>query len=199
MKLSIGLTAALAGCAAAAQQAAQVYMFRNDASPSTSTPAISPSFARTILLQRLAATGGGPSTDHLPSDIDADTAVELMNDYAVRGFSVGEKAKSSPYQAVVIIDGFTEDQMEKMSSRFEMQSAFTIEAPPLSSASGDFPKNGLYNVGFTRDAPICALESLLNPTDPECWSGKSTVLKYSTQKVFGWHLKKCHLGRANQT
>lgn len=183
MKLSTGLAAALAGCAAAAQQAAQVYMFRNDASPSSSTPAISPSLARIILLQRLAARGNGPSTDDLPSDIDADTAVELMNEYAVKGFAIGEEATDAPYQAVVMIDGFTEEQMEKMGSRFEMQPAFTIAAPPSSSASDNFIKNDLYNVGVINGAPTCALEFVLNPTEPACWSGKSTVAKYSIQKV----------------
>lgn len=183
MKLTIGLTAALAGCAAAAQQAAQVYMFRNDASPSSTTPAISPSLARLILLQRLAARGHGPSTDDLPTDFDIETAVKLMNEYGVKGFSIGEAATDFPYQAVVMIDGFTEEQMEKMNNRFDMQPAFTIEAPPSSSASDNFIKNDLYNVGVTNGAPTCALEFVLNPTEPACWSGKSTVAKYSVQKV----------------
>lgn len=183
MKLSIGLAAALAGCATAAQQAAQVYMFRNDASPGSSTPALPPSLARLILLQRLAVRGNGPSTDDIPTDMDLETAVDLMNEYGVKGFSIGEEATESPYQAVVMIDGFTEDQMKSMDTRFEMQPAFMIESPPSSSASDNLIKNDLYNVGVTNGAPTCALQSVLNPTERACWSGKSTVAKYSIQKV----------------
>lgn len=183
MKLSIGLAAALAGCATAAQQAAQVYMFRNDASPSSSTPALPPSLARLILLQRLAVRGSGPSTDDIPTDMDLETAVNLMNEYGVKGFSIGEEATESPYQAVVMIDGFTEDQMKSMDSRFEMQPSFMIDSPPSSSASDNLIKNDLYNVGVTNGAPTCALQSVLNPTERACWSGKSTVAKYSIQKV----------------
>lgn len=180
MKLTIGLAAALAGYATAAQQAAQVYMFRSD--DSNSTPSVSPSLARLILLQRL-THGNGPSVDEFPSDVDVDTAVDFVNEFGADGFSMGEGATNDPYQAVVMIDGFTDEQMEKISGKFDMQPAFTIEAPPSSSANDNLIKNDLYNIGLDNGMPKCALESVLNPTETACWVGKSTVAKYSVQKV----------------
>ncbi|KAG8418616.1 hypothetical protein J3459_012219 [Metarhizium acridum] len=77
MKLTAGLITAFAGYVAAAQQSAEVFIVpTGDAS---SPPAITPSLARLLLLQRLAPSGRGLSLHDIPNGVGTEHAVSLIN------------------------------------------------------------------------------------------------------------------------
>lgn len=180
MKLTTGLIAAFAGCAAAAQQAAQVYMLPR---PDSSTPTISRSLARLILLQRLAPSGKGPSYSELPDGTDADDFVSLMNQFGKAPaplFTDGEA--TSPRQLVVMLEGMTERQIDDMSKAFDVKPAFAISNPPSGAAHEQLAHTDFYNLGVTNHNE-CSLLDLANPSQEGCWSGKSAVKRLNVQKV----------------
>ncbi|KAI9172169.1 endoplasmic reticulum membrane protein [Paramyrothecium foliicola] len=179
MKLSAGITAALVGCAAAAQQAAQVYMLPSP--KTTSSPAISRSVARLILLQRLAPAGKGPSIKDLPNDADAEEVVALLNDYATTGSSLFSDSESSPSQLVVMLEGMTEEQIKEAGDAFDAP-AFTVSDPPSASAHDKLFKLDFYNAGATKEHK-CSLSQVANPTEEQCWSGKAAVARYDISKT----------------
>lgn len=183
MKLNLGLAAALAGFAAAAQQAAEVYIISNGAPESTSTPSISPSLARLILLQRLAPAGKGPSTADIPDGADAESVVDLMNQFGKEPLSLfGEGEPVSPRQLVVMLEGLTDEQIKEMGKALDTKPAFTIADPPSSSAHDKLVKGDFYNAGVAKEHK-CLVGEVTNPFADHCWSGMSTVAKYNVQKV----------------
>lgn len=189
MKLTFGLTAALAGCAVAAQQAADVYILPTAASSasSSSTPSISRSLARLILLQRLAPAGKGPSISEIPDDSDIDNVVSMMNQFGKEPVSLFGQGAGSPSQLVVMLEGLTGEQMKDLGGTFNSNPAFTIADPPNSGAHDNLLKNDFYNVGITNEHK-CSLQQVSNPFEEQCWSGKSTVAKYNVQKVLSLQL-----------
>ncbi|KAG9258132.1 uncharacterized protein F5Z01DRAFT_633131 [Emericellopsis atlantica] len=183
MKLTLGLTAALAGCAAAAQQAAHVYMFRGDADShqTTATPSITPSLARLILLQRVSPLGKGPSVAEIPENVDDKTVADLMNQFGGPSESLFEDDTTTPSQALILIEGLTDSEMKEMDGKFGMGAAFTISAPPASSAHDSLLKNDIYNAGIASQHS-CSISQVLNPFAKECWSESAAVAKYNVQK-----------------
>ena len=188
MKLTLGLSAALAGCAAAAQQAAQVYILPSD-TDSTSTPSISPSLARLILLQRLAPAGKGPSVADIPDGVDVDNVAELMSKYGGETASLfGQGQTVSPSQLVIMLEGLTGEQIKEVGEGLQTKPAFSIADPPAASAHDKLVKNDFYNVGITNEHE-CSIKEVTNPFEERCWSGRSTVAKYNIKKVgstLGW-------------
>lgn len=185
MKLNIGLAAALAGCAAAAQHAADVYILRDSAdSSSTSTPSITPSIARLLLLQRLAPAGKGPSVNDIPESADLAEVVSVMNQFGPAPVSLFDKlaATASPSQLLIMLEGLTDDQMKNMGSELKLKSSLQISDPPSSSAHDQLIGNDFYNVGMTKEHK-CSVSQVTNPFEEQCWSGHSTVAKYDVQKV----------------
>lgn len=182
MKLTVGLAAVLAGYAAAAQQAAEVYIFPKD-TDSVSAPSISPSLARLILLQRLAPAGKGPSVADIPDGTDVDSVVELMNKYGGETASLfGEGQAASPSQLVIMLEGLTNEQIKEIGSGFETKPAFTIADPPSAKAHDKLVKNDFYNAGITNEHK-CSVKEVTNPFEERCWSGRSTVARYNVKQV----------------
>lgn len=182
MKLTLGLATALAGCAAAAQQAAQIYILPSD-TDSTSTPSVSPSLARLILLQRLAPAGKGPSVSDIPDGADIDSVVELMNKYGGKSPSLfGQEQPVSPSQLVVMLEGLSDDQIKEVGEGFQKKPAFSVVDPPTATAHDKLVKNDFYNVGITNEHK-CSITEVTNPFEERCWSGRSTVAKYNVKKV----------------
>lgn len=183
MKLTIGLSAALASFAAAAQHAAEVYIL--PAPESASSTSISPSTARLILLQRLASNGKGPSFSDVPDDSDPEDLMSLMNTFAKESFQLfADEERVFPNQLVVMLEGMTDAQFKEIGIALEAQPAFTIPNPPSADAHETLVKNDFYNVGITN-AHKCSLDQVINPLEETCWSGKSTVAKYDVSKVIG--------------
>jgi hypothetical protein len=182
MKLTLGLAAGLAGCAAAAQQAAEVYIFPTDASATSTPPSVSPSLARLVLLQRLAPAGKGPSTADIPEGVDVGTVVELMNKYGGVGAPLFGEHSVSPSQLVIMLEGMTGDQIRELGEGLQTKPAFTITDPPAGSAHDKLVKNDFYNVGITNEHK-CSLMEVTNPFEERCWSGRSTVARYNVKKV----------------
>lgn len=181
MKLTIGLSAVLVSFAAAAQQAAEVYILPT--SQSVSTTSITPSLARLILLQRLASNGKGPSSRDIPDTVALEDVVALMNKYGKATEELfSEDQYASPSQLVVMLEGMTEDQMKEFSVAIDSQPAFTIANPPSSGAHENLVKNDFYNIGVSNEHG-CSLDQITNPFEKACWSGKATVAKYDVSKV----------------
>lgn len=183
MKLNIGLAAALAGCVAAAKQSADVFILPATADASSSTPSLTPSIARLLLLQRLAPAGEGPSVNDIPDDAEVEDVVSAMNQFGAKPVSIFDKANAgSPSQLVVMLEGLTDEQMKDMAEALESKPAFTIADPPSSSAHEKLVKNDFYNVGVTKEHK-CSIVEVSNPFEERCWSGQSTVARYNVQKV----------------
>ncbi|CAH0029695.1 unnamed protein product [Clonostachys rhizophaga] len=181
MKLTLGLVAALAGCAAAAQQAAEVYILPG-ASQSSTVPSVSRSLARLILLQRLAPAGKGPSTAEIPNGSDAENVVSLISKFGKEPVSLfGQGETLAPSQLVVMVEGLNDDQIKTLGRSFKSGPSFTIPDPPSAHANEKLISNDVYNVGVTNDHK-CSIKKLSNPFDKNCWSGKSAVAKYNVQK-----------------
>jgi hypothetical protein len=181
MKLTIGLSAALASFAAAAQQAAQVYILPTSADFASSTT-VSPSLARLILLQRLDTNGKGPSFRDVPDNADPEEFVSLINKYGKEPLKLfTEETPSSPGQLVVMLEGMTEAQIKDLGVALDMEPAFSIPNPPSSAAHDNLVKNDFYNVGITNDH-TCSLDQVIN-LQKSCWSGDATVAKYDVSKV----------------
>ncbi|KAK7430176.1 hypothetical protein QQZ08_003361 [Neonectria magnoliae] len=180
MKLTIGLSAALASFAAAAQQAAKVYIL--PATLSASSTPVSPSIARLILLQRLAPIGKGASFSDVPDTADPEEVVALMNKFGKEPLQLfTEDERVSPSQLVIMLEGMTDTQIYHMGVALEMQPAFTIANPPSKSAHEQLLKNDFYNAGITNEHR-CSLDQVINPFEESCWSGLSTVAKYDVSK-----------------
>lgn len=182
MKLNIGLAAALAGCVAAAQQSADVFILPAAADASSSTPSVTPSIARLLLLQRLAPAGKGPSVNDIPEDADLDEVLSVLNQFGPKPVSPLDQASASSSQLLLMLEGLTEEQIKDVTKDLKSGPAFTISNPPSSSAHEKLVRNDFYNVGVTTEHK-CSVIEVSNPFEERCWSGRSTVARYNVQKV----------------
>lgn len=184
MKLNIGLAAALAGCASAAQHAADVFILRDSDASSTTTPSIAPSIARLLLLQRLAPAGQGPSVHDIPEDADTEEVVSVMNEFGPAYTSPLDKfaAAASPSQLLIMLEGLTDDQISQTSKALSLEPSLRISDPPSTSAHDELVGNDFYNAGVTKEHE-CSLSQVTNPFEEQCWSGRSTVARYDVNKV----------------
>lgn len=190
MKLTLGLTAALAGCAAAAKQAADVYIFPQ-ADADSSTQSLTPSQARLILLQRLTPAGKGPSSSDIPDGSNVENIVSLLNSYGGPVPSPFSQTQATmPSQLVIMLEGMSDDQIEEMGHALKTKPTFTITDSPSYSANDKLIKNDFYNAGITNEHQ-CSIKEVTNPFEERCWSGRSTIAKYNVRKVIsttksGW-------------
>lgn len=180
MKLTVGLITALAGCAAAAQQSAEVFIVpARDAS----SPSITPSLARLLLLQQLAPEGRGLSLNDIPNGIDVDHAVSLINRFGKATpplFSAGES--NAPSQLVLMLDSMNDKQMKDLRKALGMKPSFTIADPPADKAHRDLMELDFYRAGVV-DGSKCSVQQLANPLE-KCWGGKrSAAAKFSVKEV----------------
>ena len=193
MKLSLGLAAALAGCAAAAtgaQQSAQVYLIPGSKSTSSkSTPvAVSPSLARLIFLQRLSPFGKGPSIRERPSRLEMEEVVSALNTFGKSSPALfSDEEASDPNQLVVILEDMTASQMSDLEKQVKntykgMKPAFSITNPPSARAHEDLVNLDFFNAGITNEH-ACDLDLISDTKNGQCWSGKATVGRYNADKV----------------
>jgi hypothetical protein len=187
MKLNLGITAALAGCvAAASQSSANVYMFSSSTEAPTNAPALSRSLARLILLQRLAPLGQGTSVTELPNDINSEAAIDALNNFGKTVPSLFEdKNDDAPHQLVVMLENVSEShikEVERMGKQYKISPSFTITNPPSSKAHDQLVQNDVYDAGVAHQHK-CPIGRVINKNDAQCWSGKSTVARYDIAKV----------------
>lgn len=181
MKLTAGFIAALAGCVAAAQQSAQVFIV--PASDASSPPALTPSLARLLLLQRLAPSGKGLSLNDIPNGVDAGHAVSLINRFgkATPALFSDDRA-SEPSQLVLLLDGMDDKEMKGLRKALGMSPSFTIADPPSEKAHRDLMELDFYSAG-AANGNKCSIQQLVNPLE-SCWDGKrSAAAKYSVKEV----------------
>ncbi|POR31670.1 Putative endoplasmic reticulum membrane protein [Tolypocladium paradoxum] len=181
MKLTAGLIVTLAGCAAATQPDAEVYLVPAREASST-TPSISPSLARLVLLQRLAPIGQGPSLHDVPKGVGTQEAVSVMNRFGkVSPPLFVDCIDGEPSQLVMMLEEMTEKQMKELGHALERKPEFTIFDPPSSKAHDDLVKTDFHNAGVTN-GNNCDMRQVVNPLE-ECWNGKqSAVAKYNVKK-----------------
>lgn len=182
MKLTAGLIATLAGCAAAAQPDAEVYLVPAREASST-TPSLSPSLARLVLLQRLAPIGHGPSLHDVPKGVDTEEAVSVMNRFGKAPPTLfADSSDDEPSQLVMMLEGMTREQIKELGHALERKPEFTIPDPPSSKAHDDLVTLDFHNAGVTN-GNNCDMRQVVNPLE-ECWNGKrSAVAKYNVKKV----------------
>ncbi|KAF4125017.1 GAL4 [Geosmithia morbida] len=188
MKLTLGFTAVLAGCAAAAAAApaADVYILSNDEAAVESNLSVSPSEARLILLQRLAPAGRGASTAEIPHSADTETLVTLLNKYGGGGAEqplfMPSQSQQQPSQLVVMLEGMTDEQIEETGHELNTKPSFTIADAPSPKANDKFVSDDIYAHAGVSSNHECSVNEITNPFEERCWSGRSTVAKYNVQK-----------------
>lgn len=182
MKLTFGIAAALAGCSAAAHSTGQVFTFPTR--ESSSTTSLSRSAAHLIIMQRLAAAGNEPSINTIPTDIDTDKAVSLINTFGreLPGLFSKEAEQAGPRRLLVMLEGMSSEQMQKAAKTLKSKPSFTINDPPSSAANNELFEDDLYSVGATTREK-CKLGDILNQKRDECWNQRSAAVKYSVEKV----------------
>ncbi|OHF01641.1 hypothetical protein CORC01_03131 [Colletotrichum orchidophilum] len=183
MKLSVGLAAALTGVATALSiQPADVYLLQSKQPSSSDIPSLPRQIARLILLQRLSPEGQHASWD-LPDSISNEKAVTYLNEFGKAPQALFSNAASTnPSQLVVMLEGITAvDAKTLQKSLAASGPTFRVGDAPSITANDMLLANDLPSVGVT--AKNCAFDKAINPFAEQCWSGKSSVVRYDTKKV----------------
>ncbi|KAJ6442830.1 arsenate reductase [Purpureocillium lavendulum] len=184
MKLTAALLAAFAGCAAAAQPAAEVFLVptREWSSSSPKAPSLSRSLARLVLLQRLAPIGQGPSIHDIPAGADIDAAVSAMNTFGKPPPALfADGGSEPPSQLVMLLEGLTEEQIKSLGKDFKTKPAFTIADPPSSAAHDELIRVDLKHAAVSNNNK-CSAQQIVNPLE-ECWGGKqAAIAKFDVKK-----------------
>ena len=183
MKLATGLVAALAGCASAAQQSAEVYMLSSRDTSSKSPQSLTPSLARLLLLQRLAPTDKKLSVHDIPNGVEIESVVSLINNYGRETRPLFAGAADEPSQLVVMVESLSDKEMKQMRKAINKRSSLTIEDPPADKEHQALLELDFYRAGVA-DGNKCSLAQVADPKD-NCWGGKqSAVAKYNTKDVW---------------
>lgn len=199
MRLSVGLLALSAGLGLAAQQPADVFIFQSGERGSPSSSSLSPpemprQLARLLLHSRLSPAGGislGSFTADLPSSIDLQTAVDLLNRFGKpvrRPLLSPPTTEVEPSQLVVLVEGVTETNSGPLRKALAERAhrdtpSFTIADPPSSAAHGHLVAEDLpLRHGSTKK---CDFDVAINPFEDDCWDRKTSVLRYDA--------KVCHM------
>ena len=181
MRLSLAITAALSGAAAAASHA-EVYLFRSHppaASRDASSPQLQRQLARLILLQRLGVDGSFPASDEL-SSLPED-ALEYVNAYGHPETPLfSEAASAEPSQLLILLEGLEPSQVDKVMQGRDR--AFLIDEAPNSAATRKLVESELGPAGVAESS--CSFERAINPLNSECWTtGSSSIIRYDVKKV----------------
>ncbi|KAG5994516.1 hypothetical protein E4U43_003216 [Claviceps pusilla] len=181
MKLNPGLIVALAGCAAAVQSAAEVYIVPN--TDASSPPAVTPGLARLLFLQRLASNGRGFTAQDIPSDIDAANAISFLHRFGKPTpplFSVGKT--NQPNQLVLMLDNMDDSHMQELRKTLSTSPSFTIADPPADFAHKDLMAPDFLFRSGVADGNKCSVQQISNPMEG-CWNDKSSaVARYSVNE-----------------
>ncbi|RFU77625.1 hypothetical protein TARUN_4618 [Trichoderma arundinaceum] len=178
MKLTLGIAAALASCAAAAQPAADVYILPNR--ESSSPPSVSRSVARLITQQRL-AFGRDASVNEIPDDADVGNVISLINSFGKTIPSLFDEPADEPSQLVIVLEGLTEQQIKDTRGELGMQPAFTISDPPPDEAMSWISGLDLSTYKGVNKRK-CSFDDITNPFDERCWADTSLCAVYDVQK-----------------
>ncbi|KAM0305377.1 hypothetical protein HYE67_008704 [Fusarium culmorum] len=177
MKLTIGLSAALAGFAAASHQAAtdlaKVYILRGShhIEPTTS---LTPSEARLILHQRLAPEGEGPSFRDFTDSDDEERIISLMNKYGKTPAPLfSDDTTATPRQLVINIDGMPTFEYESFFGwLFNTKPDFTLDP---SKENGEHPEIFQSIIAKMPECPLSQIVAM----DDNCFHGKAALATYS--------------------
>jgi hypothetical protein len=179
MKLTLGIAAAFASCAAATQPTADVYILPNR--ESTSPPSVSSSVARLIALQRL-SSGQDLSVNDIPEDADIGNVASLMNEFGKAVPSIFAEAADEPNQLIIVLEGLTEQQIKETRGKLDVQPAFTIpDVPPVDPLQWITGHDLSNHQGANPQR--CSFDEIINPLDERCWPGKTLFAEYDIQKV----------------
>jgi uncharacterized protein DUF6859 len=177
MKFSLGVAAALAGCAAASQPA-DVYILSQDPS---STEQLDRSIAHLVFLQRLSTDGAVGSLGSLASD-DLDVAISSINKFGKQAQTLFSKAAADPSQLLILLEGMTAADSTALGKALDFtKPSFQVTDTPSSAAHRSLVQKDLASAGVVQTK--CDLERAINPLAEECWSGKSSVAVYDIKKV----------------
>ncbi|KAG6009133.1 hypothetical protein E4U21_003202 [Claviceps maximensis] len=181
MKLNTGLIAALAGCAAAVRPSAEVYIVPNN--DGSSPPAVTPSLARLLFLQRLASNGRGLNEQDIPGGIDSANAIAFLNRFGKSTpalFSAGDS--NQPNQLVLMLNSMSDADMQELRKSLSTSPSFTIAEPPADTAHEDLMALDFLSRTGVADGNKCSIQQIANPMEA-CWNGKSSaVARYSVKE-----------------
>lgn len=176
MKFSLGVAAALAGCAAASQPA-DVYILSQNPS---STEQVDRSTAHLVFLQRLSTDGAVGSLGALADD-DLDVAISSINKFGKQAQTLFSKAAADPSQLLILLEGITADNHDALNKALgKTKPSFQVIDTPSSIAHRSLAQRDLASAGVAQTK--CTLERAINPLAEECWNGKSSVAVYDIKR-----------------
>lgn len=180
MRLSIAVTAALSGLAAAASSQAPVYIFREPpAKPRDYVPEFQRQVGRLIFAHRLGVDGSFTILDELDALPDAEEAVDHINAYGRKMRPLFSEPEPEPSRLMVVLEGLEEAQMEQAMG--DREKAFGIGDAPSAAANGVMIDGELAPAGAPTSS--CAFERAINPLDKDCFSGSASIIRYDVKKV----------------
>lgn len=176
MKLTIGLSAALAGFASASDLA-KVYILRGSHHIEPTTT-LTPSEARLIIHQRLASDGEGPSFRDFTDSDDEERIISLMNKYGKKPAPLFSDDKTAtPRQLVINIDGMPTFEYESFFGWLQnTQPDFTMDR---SKENGDHPEV-FQSIMKMPDCPLNRIAAM----DGSCFRGNAAFATYKRSQVF---------------
>ena len=181
MRLSIAVTAALSGLAAAASQA-DVHLFRAQPSykqPET-TPQLPRQLARLIFLQRLGVDAPFSLDDITDLEMDDREALHSISAYGKPMLPLfAPRPDSEPSHLLVILEGLEPEQMEETLSGRDK--SFGIDEAPSSAATDNFIDDQFFPMGVSTSS--CSFDRAINPLDDKCFSGSSSIFRSDVKKV----------------
>lgn len=180
MKLTLGLAVAFAGCAAASQPTADVYILPNR--ESTSPLSVSSNVARLIALQRFSESRT-VSVNEIPEDADIEYVASLLNEFGKPIPSIFDEATDEPNQLILAIRGLTEEQIRDTRGKLGVQPAFTVSDVPSVSAHEWITGLNLAGIRDSAKPFQCSFDEITNPLVERCWTGRAMFAEFDIQKV----------------
>lgn len=180
MKLTLGFAAAFAGCVAASQPTADVYILPNR--ESTSPPSVSSNVARLIALQRFSSSRS-VSVNDIPEDADIEKVASLLNEFGKPIPSMFDEATDEPNQLLIAITGLTEEQIRDAREKLNVQPAFTIPDVPSTDPLQWITDFNPADYHGAAKAQKCSFDEIINPLEERCWTGRALFAEYNVQKV----------------
>ncbi|OLN81498.1 putative endoplasmic reticulum membrane protein [Colletotrichum chlorophyti] len=184
MKLFLGLATALAGVATAmsSDQPVDVYLLQSKQQSSSNTiPSLPRQIARLVLLQRVSPDGQHGTWD-LPESISNEKAVDYLNEFGKAPLALFSNAASThPSQLVVMLEGITADDAKTLQKSLSADGpTFRVGDAPSAAANDLLLADDFPSVGVSPKQ--CTFDKAINPFAQNCWSGKSSVVRYDLKK-----------------
>lgn len=125
---------------------------------------------------------GQHGTWDLPEAMSNEKAVDYLNEFGMspQGLFINA-ASTNPSQLVVMLEGITGNDAKTLQKSFGAGPSFKVGDVPSAAANSLLLANDFQNIGVIQKS--CQFDRAINPFAEECWTGKSSVVRYDAKKV----------------